>query len=90
MPMPSWPSFRTVLILSGILRIALIAYSEYYDALPSTRVKYTDIDYRIFTDAARFVWHPTAASTAQGPLGKALSIGEYVSPSSRSCLALDK
>lgn len=90
MPMPSWPSFRTVLISSGILRVALIAYSEYYDALPTTRVKYTDIDYRVFSDAARFVWHPTAASTAQGPLGKALSIGEYVPQSTSSWLTSDK
>ncbi|KZS88445.1 glycosyltransferase family 50 protein [Sistotremastrum niveocremeum HHB9708] len=74
--MPSWPSFRTALILAGLLRLILIAYSEYYDALPTTRVKYTDIDYRVFTDAARFVWHPTESSTAQGPVGKVLGIGD--------------
>lgn len=50
------PSFRTVLVVSAVLRVALIIYSEWHDA--RSLVKYTDVDYRVFTDAARFLLHP--------------------------------
>jgi phosphatidylinositol glycan class M len=73
-----WPSFRTFLILSFVLRVVLIIYSEYYDALPTTIVKYTDIDYVVFSDAARYLVNPNATegNLASGVLGKKLGLGE--------------
>lgn len=70
----SFPSFLTILQLSAILRIALILYSEWHDA--RSVVKYTDVDYRVFSDAAHFVLHPGPRNIAQGPLG--LWVGESV------------
>lgn len=72
----SFPSFKSTLIVSILLRVALILYSEWHDA--HSVVKYTDIDYRVFSDAARFVLHPTDENRAQGPLGQLLAVGEYV------------
>ncbi|KAJ6597062.1 glycosyltransferase family 50 protein [Mycena vulgaris] len=68
--MPALPSFRHVLALSIALRVALIVYSEWHDA--HSVVKYTDIDYRVFSDAARFLLNPGPGSEnhAQGPLKK--------------------
>ncbi|KDR73659.1 hypothetical protein GALMADRAFT_251441 [Galerina marginata CBS 339.88] len=64
----SLPSFRNVLVSSAIIRIALILYSEWHDA--RSAVKYTDVDYRVFSDAASFLLHPGPgnANHAQGPL----------------------
>ena len=70
------PSFKTVLQVSVVLRVGLILFSDLHDKY--SVVKYTDIDYRVFSDAARFVLHPSEGNTAQGPLGKYLGLGEYV------------
>ena len=70
----SVPSFRAILTVSILLRIGLILYSEWHDA--HSIVKYTDIDYRVFSDAARFVLHPSEGNIAQGPLGRRLGLGE--------------
>lgn len=69
-------SFRNILILSVVIRAALILYSEWHDA--RSVVKYTDIDYRVFNDAARFILRPSPGNQAQGPLGERLGVGEYV------------
>jgi phosphatidylinositol glycan class M len=66
------PSLHTVLFVSAILRVGLILYSEWHDARPGTLVKYTDIDYRVFSDATAFLLHPSAeenGNVAKGPLG---------------------
>ncbi|KAK7693780.1 hypothetical protein QCA50_003352 [Cerrena zonata] len=67
-------SFHNVLIISTLLRIILILYSEWHDA--HSVVKYTDIDYRVFSDAARFILHPGPENKAQGILGAALGVGD--------------
>ncbi|KAJ7174010.1 glycosyltransferase family 50 protein [Mycena crocata] len=72
--MPAVPSFRNVLFLSIALRVGLIVYSEWHDA--HSVVKYTDIDYRVFSDAARFLLDPKPENRAQGPLGLSLAVGD--------------
>jgi GPI mannosyltransferase 1 subunit M len=72
------PPFRALLLISILLRVALVLYSEWHDA--RSIVKYTDVDYRVFSDATRFVLSPSAedGNLAQGPLARAfqLNIGE--------------
>ena len=50
-------SLRTHLLVAALYRIALVALSEWYDARQAGQhaVRYTDIDYIVFTDAARQV-----------------------------------
>ncbi|KAH9857148.1 glycosyltransferase family 50 protein [Lenzites betulinus] len=67
------PSFSRVLLLSSILRLVLIVYSEWHDA--HSVVKYTDVDYRVFGDAARFVLHPSPDNHAVGLLASYFDIG---------------
>ena len=66
-------SFSTVLALSLVLRVALIFYSEWHDA--HSIVKYTDVDYRVFSDAARFVLNPSENNRAEGPLASLFNVG---------------
>lgn len=42
-----------IISLAGILRVVLLLYGLYQDS--NSSVKYTDIDYLVFTDAARYV-----------------------------------
>jgi phosphatidylinositol glycan class M len=51
-PLPG--GFKLCLLLSAILHAGLIVWGSYQDA--RSAVKYTDIDYVVFSDAARFVW----------------------------------
>ncbi|KZP12570.1 glycosyltransferase family 50 protein [Athelia psychrophila] len=70
------PSFPQILAVSAALRVALIFYSEWHDA--HSIVKYTDIDYLVFSDAAQFVLNPSVAdgNTAKGPWGYLLNLGD--------------
>ncbi|KAF8350481.1 GPI mannosyltransferase 1 [Amanita rubescens] len=63
-------SFHNVLFVSALLRCILIIYSEWHDA--RSLMKYTDVDYRVFSDAARFLLHPTIDNRARGPLNRVL------------------
>lgn len=67
-----FPPFWTLLIASAFFRVGLILYSEWHDA--RSVVKYTDVDYRVFSDAARFLFHPSKDNVAQGPLTSRLSL----------------
>ncbi|KAH7929732.1 glycosyltransferase family 50 protein [Leucogyrophana mollusca] len=68
------PSFRALLAISAGLRIALIVYSDWHDA--HSVVKYTDVDYRVFSDAARFMLRPDPErdNIAKGPLAARLGL----------------
>ena len=78
----TFPSLRNVLLSATVLRIGLIIYSEWHDS--RSIVKYTDVDYRVFSDAATFLFQsgPGDANQPQGPLkqllGYRLDIGECV------------
>ncbi|KAF9053902.1 glycosyltransferase family 50 protein [Hymenopellis radicata] len=67
-------SFPFIILVSVVIRVVLILYSEWHDA--RSLVKYTDIDYRVFSDAAAYLLHPGpgAANHAQGPLKDWLGI----------------
>ncbi|PIL24220.1 hypothetical protein GSI_13973 [Ganoderma sinense ZZ0214-1] len=67
------PSFSNILLISSLLRVALIVYSEWHDA--HSIVKYTDVDYRVFSDAARFVLEPSPENRAEGPLAAYFHVG---------------
>ena len=47
--------FKTHLYIAYAIRVVLILYGDYQDS--TMLVKYTDVDYKVFTDAAQHVWH---------------------------------
>ena len=67
-------SIRPLLVLSTLIRIVLVLYSEWHDR--HSLVKYTDVDYLVFTDATSYTLAPGPLNHAQGPLGKWVNIGE--------------
>ncbi|KDQ61044.1 glycosyltransferase family 50 protein [Jaapia argillacea MUCL 33604] len=73
-PLSLLTDFKSLLLVSTILRVGLILYSEWHDA--RSVVKYTDVDYRVFSDAARFVMNPGEGGFAKGWLGKWLGVGD--------------
>ena len=70
------PPFKASLVAAALLRVGLIIYSEWHDA--RSVVKYTDIDYRVFSDAARFALNPNplTGNVARGPLAEYFGFGE--------------
>jgi hypothetical protein len=67
-------SIRPLLVLSTLIRLVLVLYSEWHDR--HSLVKYTDVDYLVFTDATSYTLTPGPLNHAQGPLGKWVNIGE--------------
>jgi GPI mannosyltransferase 1 subunit M len=67
-------SIEALLVFSAIIRVALILYSEWHDS--HSLVKYTDVDYLVFSDATSFTLTPGPLNHAQGPLGRWFNIGE--------------
>ncbi|EIW85091.1 glycosyltransferase family 50 protein [Coniophora puteana RWD-64-598 SS2] len=65
------PDLPGLLVFSAALRVALILYSEWHDA--RSDVKYTDVDYRVFSDAASYVYG-MGGTVAAGPLAHWLGI----------------
>lgn len=67
---------RVVIGLAILLRALLIVYGAYQDA--HSALKYTDVDYRVFSDAAHALLHPKPGEYAQGWLATRFgwSIGE--------------
>ncbi|KAF8343989.1 glycosyltransferase family 50 protein [Cantharellus anzutake] len=51
-------TFKHVVFLGVLLRAVLIVYGMYHDS--HAALKYTDVDYRVFSDAARFIVTPGA------------------------------
>ncbi|KAI0054029.1 glycosyltransferase family 50 protein [Auriscalpium vulgare] len=70
----AFPSSPSILSVSVVLRVALILYSEWHDA--HSVVKYTDVDYRVFSDATWFTLHPGPGNRAKGPLAKWINVGD--------------
>ena len=67
-------SIRPLLVFSTLIRIVFILYSEWHDR--HSLVKYTDVDYLVFTDATSYTLTPGPLNHAQGPLGRWVNIGE--------------
>jgi hypothetical protein len=67
-------SIRPLLVFSTLIRLVLVLYSEWHDR--HSLVKYTDVDYLVFTDATSYTLTPGPLNHAQGPLGKWVNIGE--------------
>lgn len=76
-------TLRNAMLLAVALRVGLLIYGDYHDRHSS--LKYTDVDYRVFSDASRFIAHPSPSNLAQGFVSRVLSwnLGEYVLKSQR-------
>ncbi|KAH7340206.1 glycosyltransferase family 50 protein [Rhizoctonia solani] len=64
-------SLQNAMLLATALRVGLLIYGDYHDRHSS--LKYTDVDYRVFSDASNFITHPTPNNSAQGLLARATS-----------------
>lgn len=60
------------LLYGGLVRLVFVGYGVWQDR---AAFKYTDIDYRVFSDAARYLARPTEGNHAQGWLGQYLPLG---------------
>lgn len=75
MTRPPWfTTIRPLLVISTLIRLVLVLYSDWHDS--HSLVKYTDVDYLVFTDATSYTFTPGPLNNAQGPLGKWVNIGE--------------
>ncbi|XP_074102735.1 GPI mannosyltransferase 1-like [Cotesia typhae] len=48
-----WPEFKVHCYSAFIVRVVLIVYANFHDKY--FRVPYTDVDYKVYTDAARYI-----------------------------------
>lgn len=64
-------TLRNAMLMAVALRVGLLIYGDYHDRHSS--LKYTDVDYRVFSDASRFIAHPSAGNFAQGFVPRMLS-----------------
>lgn len=64
------PSTPTLLILSGTIQLALLAYAAYVDAHPEKfgGLRYTDVDWRVVADGLAITANPLPSQVASGPL----------------------
>ncbi|KAG8889927.1 COPII coat GTPase [Tulasnella sp. 332] len=62
-----FPSFWHFTLLAIVLRVVLILYGEYHDA--HSALKYTDIDYRVFSDATKFIVRTNSLLTGENAVG---------------------
>jgi hypothetical protein len=85
-----YTTLRNAMFMALALRIGLIIYGDYHDRHSS--LKYTDVDYRVFSDASHFVAHASNNNLAQGFVPRILSwnLGEYVANNSRISLTLSQ
>ncbi|CAE6531417.1 unnamed protein product [Rhizoctonia solani] len=69
-------SLQNAMLLATALRLGLLVYGDYHDRHSS--LKYTDVDYRVFSDASYFVAHPTPNNSARGTLAQVMpwSLGD--------------
>lgn len=69
------PSLTSLCLAGLLLRLAGIFYGVYHDARHA--LKYTDIDYLVFSDATSFLLAPSSHTHnhATGPLGRHLPLG---------------
>ncbi|KEP52124.1 glycosyltransferase family 50 protein [Rhizoctonia solani 123E] len=63
-------SLQNAMLLATALRLGLLVYGDYHDRHSS--LKYTDVDYRVFSDASYFVAHPTPNNSARGILARVM------------------
>ncbi|EUC66103.1 glycosyltransferase family 50 protein [Rhizoctonia solani AG-3 Rhs1AP] len=63
-------SLQNAMLLATALRLGLLVYGDYHDRHSS--LKYTDVDYRVFSDASYFVAHPTPNNSARGILAQVM------------------
>lgn len=67
-------SFGRLCGIALVARLVLIGYSVYHDA--RNELKYTDVDYIVFSDATAYLLNPTVQHHARGLLGAKLPIGD--------------
>ncbi|KAG8836215.1 GPI mannosyltransferase 1 [Serendipita sp. 399] len=67
--------FRHIIGLAITIRLALIVYADYHDR--NSLLKYTDVDYRVFSDASRSLQNTDGDdAVAKGILGRVLPLGD--------------
>jgi phosphatidylinositol glycan class M len=71
-------TFLWIFLAAALLRLGLIAYSVHHDARHA--LKYTDIDYKVFTDATSYLVSPDGrlGNNSSGPLARRSGLDSLV------------